>query len=102
MNDHSSNKTTGAPTRNWSGFALSWTTACLLLMVGCSAKHHRKAADNETYKIVELVEQRVFGKTNAFTIDTPYSARKPADITPPELIEDRLQTNWRALSIEGA
>lgn len=102
MTDHSSNKTTGAQTRTWSSIALSGVTACLLLMVGCTAKYHRKAADNETYKIVEQVEQRVFGKTNAFTIDTPYSARKPEDITPPELIEDRLQTNSRVLSIEGA
>jgi outer membrane protein TolC len=72
------------------------------LLGGCTAAHHRRAADNDVYQIVQQVERQVFGRTNAFTIDTPYSGRKPADIAPDELIEDRLQTNWRVLTIEGA
>jgi outer membrane protein TolC len=81
---------------------LAWALLGVALLCGCSAAQHRKAADNEAYKIVQQVERQVFGKTNAFTIDTAYSARKPEDITPAELIEDRRQTNWRVLSIEGA
>src|SRR5262249_55913704 len=44
----------------------------------------------------------IFGHTNAFTIDTPYSARKPKEIPPAELIEDRLATNRRLLKLEEA
>ena len=44
----------------------------------------------------------MLGHTNAFTIDTPYSGRKPAEILPTELIEDRLRTNQRVLTLEAA
>jgi outer membrane protein TolC len=102
MNDASPNAMTGAPTRNRADLALPWAAACLLLVAGCTAAQHRKSTDKETYKIVQQVESQVFGRTNAFTIDTRYSARKPEEITPEELIGDRLQTNWRVLTIEGA
>jgi outer membrane protein TolC len=81
---------------------LSCLAIGLLLVAGCSAAHHRKATDQRTYKLVSQVEGQVLGKTNDFTIDTRYSSRKPEEITPEELIGDRLQTNWRVLSIEGA
>jgi outer membrane protein TolC len=73
-----------------------------LLFSGCSAAHYRKSADHQVYAIVQQVEKQVFGHTNAFTIDTPYSSRDPKSILPAELIEDRLQTNLRTLTIEDA
>ncbi len=73
-----------------------------LLLFGCTASHYRHSADKEVYGIVQQYEQRIFGQTNAFSIDTPYSARKPEVILPAELVEDRLQTNTLALGIERA
>ncbi len=69
------------------------------MLSGCTAAHYRRAADQETYSIIQEAEQRVFGQTNAFSIDTRYSARRPEDILPAELIVDRSQTNRRVLSI---
>src|SRR5438093_9786083 len=76
--------------------------AGVVLLAGCTSAHYRRSADKDTYQIVQQVEARLFGKTNAFTIETPYSHRKPTDILPPELIEDRLQTNRRLLTLEEA
>ncbi len=70
-----------------------------LLLSGCSAGHYRRSADKETYGIIQQYEAKIFGHTNAFTIDTLYSARKPETIPPAELIEDRLQTGRRTLTI---
>ncbi len=67
------------------------------LYSGCTAAHYRKSADRDVYKIIEQAEQGIFGKTNAFTIETPYSDRKPGDIQPAELIGDRLETNQPVL-----
>ena len=47
-------------------------------------------------------QARVLNQSNAFSIDTPYTTRKPADISPAELIDDRLQTNQRVLTVEAA
>lgn len=77
-------------------------TLGLIILCGCSASHYRKAADKDVYRIIEQVEGRIFGHTNEFSIDTPYSDRKPETILPAELIEDRLQTNQRVLTIEDA
>ena len=76
--------------------------ATALLLAGCSTAHYRRSADKEVYGIVQQVEGQIFGHTNAFTIDTAYSSRKPAGIPFAELIEDRLQTNQRVLTIEDA
>ena len=73
-----------------------------LLLFGCTAGHYQRSADKEVYGIVQQYESKIFGHTNAFTINTPYSARKPEAIPPPELIEDRLQTNRRALTISNS
>jgi hypothetical protein len=78
------------------------TAAVVLMLAGCTAAHHRRSADKEVYRIIQQVEKSVFGRTNAFSIDTPYSQRKPQEVLPSELIEDRLQTNRRVLTIEGA
>lgn len=81
---------------------LCWALLCAVLFTGCTAKSYRQSADKSAYRIVQQAEKQVLGKTNAFTIDTPYSARKPAEILPDELIEDRMRTNQRTLTIEGA
>ena len=73
-----------------------------MVLSGCSTAHYRRSADKQVYGIIQQAQRQVLGQTNAFTIDTPYSARKPAEILPAELIEDRLQTNRRALTIEVA
>lgn len=73
-----------------------------LFLCGCTAAYHRRTADNRAYRVVQEVEQRVFGRTNAFTIETPYSKRKPIEVLAAELIEDRLQTNRRVLTVEDA
>jgi outer membrane protein TolC len=70
-----------------------------LVFTGCTASHYRRSADKETYNIIQQAEKRVFGHTNAFSIETPYSARRPEDVRPPELIEDRTRTNRRVLSL---
>jgi HlyD family secretion protein len=74
----------------------------LLVLSGCTAAHYRRSADNEVYKIIQQVDRQVLGQTNAFTIETPYSKRKPTDILPAELIEDRTQTNRRILTLSEA
>ena len=75
---------------------------CLGLLSGCTAKHYRNQADNNVYRIVQQVEHQLFGKTNEFSIDTPYSSRKPKEILPDELIRDRMMTNQRFLTIQDA
>ncbi len=79
-----------------------WAAGLALILAGCTASSYRRSADKEAYGIIQHVESKVLGHTNAFTIDTPYSGRKPQDILPEELIQDRLQTNQRVLTIEGA
>ena len=76
--------------------------ACALFLSGCTPSQHRRAADRDVYRIVQQVEARVFGHTNTFNIDTPYSGRKPAEILAAELIEDRMQTNRRVLKLDEA
>jgi outer membrane protein TolC len=78
-----------------------WAAAGLLLS-GCTNAYYRRSADKEVYGIVQKVEAQIFGHTNAFTINTPYSSRKPKDIPASELIDDRLLTNARMLTVEGA
>ncbi len=70
--------------------------------VGCTAKHYRKSADKETYAIVQQMEQRVFGHTNDFTIDTPYSWRDPKTIPPAEIIDDRSGSNRFVINLDMA
>lgn len=79
-----------------------WAVGMALVLAGCTASSYRRSADKEAYGIIQRAERKVLGHTNAFTIDTPYSSRKPQEISPEELIEDRLQTNRRVLTIEEA
>ena len=80
--------------------AAALALAGLLGLVGCSSGHYRKSADKESYRILQAYEQQLFGRTNAFTIDTPYSDRKPEEILPTELIDSRTITNNRSANIE--
>lgn len=52
----------------------------VLLVGGCSQQHYRTQADRDIYRILNRKEQALFGHTNAFTIDTPYSQRDPKDV----------------------
>ena len=73
-----------------------------LLVVGCSTASYRRTADKDAYGNIQRVEKGLFGHTNSFTIDTPDSQRKPGDFRPAELIEERLRTNSRVLSLDAA
>lgn len=88
--------------RGGKALVASWAALLLLGAAGCSTSHYHRAADKEAYGIVQQFEGKIFGRTNEFTIDTRYSARKPAEILPAELIADRQQTNRRTLTLEGA
>jgi outer membrane protein TolC len=91
----------GAEWRSWTGsLALACTLA--LFLGGCSSAHYQKSADKQVYSLVAQVEQQLFGHTNAFTINTPWSSRAPSSITPQELITDRYQTNTRTITIDDA
>jgi outer membrane protein TolC len=72
------------------------------LLAGCTAKYYRRSADTETYRIIQEVDRKVFGKTNEFSIDTRYSNRDPKHIPPEELIEDRMATNRRVINLDQA
>ena len=58
----------------------------MLLLAGCTSSHQRKAADKEAYGIIQQKQRTATGSTNAFTIDTPYSSRKPEDIKADEIL----------------
>lgn len=81
---------------------LAGTMISAVLLAGCTSAFYRKSADNEVYRAIQQVENRVFGQTNEFTINTPYSARNPKTIAPAEIIEDRSTTNRRILNLEQA
>ncbi len=75
--------------------------SCVLL-AGCTAKHYRKAADSQTYAIVQQMERKVFGHTNEFTINTRYSGRDPKAIPPAEILDDRSATNRLVINLDQA
>ncbi len=95
---HFSKAKVGWSLRSQSGFL----AAMLLGVSGCGTAHHRKSADNETYRIIRGVEKQIFGRTNTFSIDTPYSGRDPDSIRPLEIIEGRLATGQQSLSLDQA
>lgn len=82
--------------------ALAGSLALSAFVSGCSAKRYRKSADQESYRIIQQVEQQVFGRTNSFTIDTSYSGRAPKTIPPSEIIADRNATNTLILDLNQA
>lgn len=74
---------------------------CFLVLPGCKS-YYRKSADKEVYKIIQQKEKAVFGQTNAFSIDTRYSSRKPDDIKAEEIIEDRMVETRQTLTLQDA
>ena len=72
------------------------------LLAGCTVSHYRKSADKEAYGIIQQIEAGIFHKTNAFFIDTAYSARKPSEILPTELVDTRLAARTNTLTVEDA
>jgi outer membrane protein TolC len=86
----------------WRGFVAPAFGALLLLLAGCTAAQHRRAADREVYGIIAQAEREIFGKTNAFTIDAAYSGREPREVLPQEIIDDRQRTSVRTLRLEEA
>ena len=78
-----------------------WLLLCFLILPGCTSFYHR-SADKETYKIIQQKEKAAFGHTNAFSIETRYSNRKPEDIKAQEIIEDRTREAKRTLTLPDA
>ena len=83
------------------GFLLIVAVAVCLLG-GCTASHYRRSADKEVYEIVQQKQKAALGETNAFTIDTPYSQRKPDDIKAEEIIADRRRETKQVLTLPEA
>ena len=71
-----------------------------VLLAGCSSSHYRKSADREVYGLINQLEGEIFGHTNQFTIDTPWSDRDPQSIAPAEIIENRQASNRLVLNLE--
>jgi outer membrane protein TolC len=69
---------------------------------GCTSAHYRKSADKEVYRIIQAVDNQVFGRTNAFSIDSPYSGRDPKSILPAEIIEERTSVGRRVINLDQA
>lgn len=86
---------------NWRGLN-QVTVLALLITAGCSQSHYRKSADNQVYGLIGEKETDSLGHTNAFSIDTRYSARKPGDIPGTEIISDRLQSGRRKINVAEA
>lgn len=81
--------TTAGPSREGT-FAPVLLLLALLLVGGCSSrKEHHAQADKDAYGILGRKEQAIFGQTNDFTINTPFSAREPKDIRWEELLNAR-------------
>jgi outer membrane protein TolC len=87
---------------NWAKAVSALLLAGFAALLGCTQAHYRRAADNEVYRIVQSAEQKVFGRTNQFDINTRYSQRKPTEIPASEVIDDRQQTGSRLLTLQDA
>lgn len=74
----------------------------LVLGVGCSTSYQKEKADDENYEIIRQIEAEIFGRTNAFSIDTRYSGRDPQVIPPHEIIDARMATNEMRLDLASA
>ena len=87
---------------NWAKPVSALLLAGFAVLLGCTQAHYRRAADNEVYRIVQSAEQKVFGRTNQFDINTRYSDRKPGEIPASEIIDDRQQAGSRLLTLQDA
>ncbi|MBI3876750.1 MAG: TolC family protein, partial [Verrucomicrobia bacterium] len=86
---------------SWGKFCLCAVLA-LAALAGCTAAHHRAAADKEVYRILRQKEAKVPGRTNDFNIDTSYSRRKPKEIPSVEIIQQRIESGARKLTLDEA
>ena len=77
-------------------------SAALISLAGCTSSYYRRSADKEVYKIIQQKQEAALGQTNAFSIDTPYSARKPDDIKADEIIADRMRETKEVLTLPEA
>ena len=88
-------------THRW--FLLPVTLAACCLWAGCGRDHYHKSADKEVYGIIGKRQGEILGKTNgAFTINTPYSPRKPAEIPGKEIIHQRMESGKRPMTLADA
>ena len=74
----------------------------LTLTAGCTTNSYRKRADHAVYKIVEQVEEQIFGESSTFTIDTRHSELNPKTITPDDIFADREYSVRRTIGIDDA
>jgi outer membrane protein TolC len=80
-----------------------WSAVCLCLFAaGCTNARYRRSADKEVYTIIQEKQKTAFGQTNAFSIDTSYSSRKPDNIPAKEIIADRLREAKQTLTLSEA
>ncbi len=79
----------------------AWLFLCFLILTGCTS-FYRRSADKEVYKIIQQKEKTALGHTNAFSIDTRYSQRKPAEIKSQEIIEDRMGEKKQTITLQDA
>jgi outer membrane protein TolC len=86
----------------WPTGVLTGLLLTAVFFCGCSSNHYRRSADKEVYGIIQEYDNRIFGRTNDFTIDTRYSHRDPNSIISGEIILDRSTTNRRVLTLEHA
>jgi hypothetical protein len=83
-------------------FAALGIGVVLLTFSACTQARYRRAADKEVYKIIQEKQKAALGETNAFTIDTPYSHRKPDDVKAAEIIADRMREAKQILTLPEA
>ncbi len=77
--------------------------ALVAAAAGCSTAHYRQSADKEIYDILGQKQQRVHGRTNAFSIETPWSKRDPHAIKAEEIIKERFTDSGKLqLTLERA
>lgn len=83
---------------------LAWAGVAVVaaFLTGCSSAFYRGSADRAVYGILSAKELAILGHTNAFTIDTPYSAREPKDIPAAELIAGRAKTGEQIVTLADA
>jgi len=78
-----------------------WLVLWILVLPGCTKFYHR-SADKEVYKVIQQKQKAALGQTNAFSIDTRYSNRKPAEIKPQEIIDERTQEKKQTITLQDA
>ncbi|MFA5192183.1 MAG: TolC family protein [Verrucomicrobiia bacterium] len=87
--------------RRWISLLVALTACCL--WAGCGRDHYQQSADKEVYGIIGKRQGEILNKTNStFTINTPYSSRKPDAIPGLEIIQQRLKASKRPMTLAEA